>query len=289
MTDIVIQLVLPLVSQFAPHLLAAALYGLLGHHFWNTRWRETERPAIAAPMQVWERIGIAVALAIHALALQSSLFSSEGMRFSFSLSLSLMLWLAVLVYWLESFRSRMDGLQPMVLPLAAVCAALPVVFPQLHLVAHASALGFQLHFLTAMLASSLFTLSALHAIFMGFAERKLHQHKLTRSLASLPPILTMEALLFRMLQLAFALLTLTLGSGLLFSETLFGKALTFDHKTLFAFVAWGVFAILLLGRHFYGWRGRKAQKWLFTGFVILLLAYVGSRFVAEVVLGRGGL
>lgn len=286
MTDIVIQLVSPLVSQFAPHLIAAALYTLLGYHFWRTRWCESDRPAIASPMQTWERLSIAFTLLIHAIALQTGIFSHEGMRFSFGLSLSLMLWLAVLIYWLESFRSRMDGLQPMVLPLAALCTALPVIFPQLHLVAHASALGFQLHFLAAMLASSLFTLSALHAIFMGFAERKLHQHKLTRSLSSLPPILTMEALLFRMLQLAFALLTLTLGSGLLFSEVIFGKALSFDHKTLFAFIAWGVFAILLLGRHFYGWRGRKAQKWLFTGFGILLLAYVGSRFVAEVLLSR---
>lgn len=282
MTDIVIQLV----PRLVPHLLAAVLYALLGYHFWSTRWRETDRPSVSVPMQPWERGGLALALLLHATGLQDGIFSASGMHFSFSFALSLMLWLAVLIYWLESFRSRMDGLQPMVLPLAACCAALPLFFPQVHLVAHAQALGFQLHFLAAMLAYSLFTLSALHAIFMGFAERKLHQHALTRGLASLPPILTMEALLFRMLQIAFLLLTLTLGSGVLFSEAIFGKALIFDHKTLFAFLAWGIFATLLLGRHFYGWRGRKAQKWLFSGFAILLLAYIGSRFVLEVLLSR---
>ena len=98
--------------------------------------------------------------------------------------------------------------------------------------------------------------------------------------------MAMEALLFRMLLIAFVLLTLALGSGVLFSEALFGKALTLDHKTLFAFASWSIFAILLVGRHAWGWRGRKALHWTLAGFTVLLLAYVGSRFVAEVILGR---
>ena len=237
-------------------------------------------------MQPWERSAIAAALAIQGFGLYRGLFSGGGMHFSFGYALSLMLWLAVLIYWLESFRSRMDGLQPMVLPLAAVCSLLPALFPQAHLVAHASAWGFRLHFIAAMLAYSLFTLSALHAVFMGFAERKLHQRSLTKSLASLPPILTMEALLFRMIVIAFALLTLALGSGALFSETIFGKPLVLDHKTLFAFVSWGIFAALLIGRRAYGWRGRIALRWTLAGFMVLLLAYIGSRFVVEIILGR---
>ena len=157
------------------------------------------------------------------------------MRFSFSFALSLMMWLAVLIYWLESFMARMEGMQPMVLPLAALCAVLPVIFPQVHLVANASATGFKLHFLAAMLAYSLLTLSALHAIFMGFTENALHKRLMKRSLASLPPLLAMESLLFRMLLLGFVLLTLTVGSGVLFSEALFGKPLSFDHSANLTF------------------------------------------------------
>lgn len=278
MADIVIQLL--------PHIVAALLYAVLGFHFWNTRWREGETQAVARPMQAWERAVIGLALAIHAFGLHQALFSELGMRFSFSFALSLMMWLAVLIYWLESFLARMEGLQPLVLPLAAVCTALPAIFPNVHLVAHASAIGFKLHFLAAMLAYSLFTLSALHAVFMGFTERALHNKTLTRSLTSLPPLLTMEALLFRMLLIGFVLLTLALGSGVFFSEELFGKPLVFDHKTLFAFASWGIFATLLIGRHAWGWRGRKALHWTLAGFTVLLLAYVGSRFVAEVILGR---
>jgi ABC-type uncharacterized transport system permease subunit len=269
-----------------PHIVSSLLYAALGIHFWHTRWRETDQPLVTLPMQPWERAAIFGALLVQGFGLYEGLFSAGGMRFSFSFALSLMLWLAVMIYWLESFRSRMDGLQPMVLPLAALGAAAPAVFPQLRVVAHAGAWGFQLHFLTAMLAYSLFTLSALHAVFMGFAERKLHQRAVTRSLGSLPPILTMEALLFRMIFTAFCLLTVALVSGVMFSEVIFGKAVVFDHKTLFAFASWAIFAALLVGRRVYGWRGRIALRWTLAGFMVLLLAYMGSRFVAEVLLGR---
>jgi len=163
---------------------------------------------------------------------------------------------------------------------------LPSIFPGQHLLANADSLQFRAHFLIAMLAYSLFTLAALHAMLMAFAEKQLHRGRLTPLLAGLPPLLTMETLLFRLIHVAFALLTLTLASGILFSESLFGKALTFNHKTVFAILSWFIFAHLLAGRHFRGWRGRKALRWTLAGFVALLLAYVGSRFVLEVILGR---
>lgn len=269
-----------------PHIVAAALYAALGFYFWKSRWAPTDKAVVAVPMRPWERGAILAVLLIQGGAIYDGSLGTGAMHFSFGLALSLMLWLAVLIYWLESFRARMEGLQPMVLPLAAVCSALPAIFPATREVAHAEAIGFKLHFLAAMLAYSLFTLSALHAMFMGFAEQKLHQRVVTRGLASLPPLLTMEALLFRMIGIAFVLLTLALGSGVLFSEELFGKALRLDHKTLFAFASWAIFAALLVGRRFYGWRGRKALRWTLAGFVVLLLAYVGSRFVLEVLLGR---
>jgi ABC-type uncharacterized transport system permease subunit len=278
MADIVIQLL--------PHILAALLYGVLGFHFWNSRWREGDNQCVACPMQAWERAAIAGTLLVHGAGLYGALFGEDSMRFSFGYALSLMMWLAVLIYWLESFLSRMEGMQPLVLPLAAACTALPVIFNQTHQIANAGATAFKLHFLAAMLAYSLLTLSALHAIFMGFAENALHKRTLMRSLTSLPPLLTMESLLFRMLSLGFLLLSLTVGSGILYSEALFGKPFSLDHKTLFAIASWCIFATLLIGRHVWGWRGRRALRWTLAGFALLILAYVGSRFVAEVILGR---
>src|SRR5690606_14723734 len=112
---------------------------------------------------------------------------------------------------------------------------------------------FRAHFLIAMLAYSLFTLAALHAMLMMVAERRLRRGRLPRIIANLPPLLTMETLLFRLIHIAFVLLTLTLLSGVFFSESLFGKILTFNHKIVFAFLSWLIFACLLFGRHLRGW------------------------------------
>ena len=270
--------------QLLPAIAPALLYAVLGFYFWHSRWRNA--PSSEKAMQPWEQQAIGLALLLHGADIYTDMFSSGGMRFSFSLALSLMLWLAVLIHWLENFRVRLDALQPLILPFAAICTAFPLFFPQMRVIAYTDALVFRLHFIAAMLAYSLFTLAALYAVLMSIVERKLHQNALNSSLARLPPLLAMEGLLFHLIFLAFILLTLVLGSGILFSEEIFGKPLIFDHKTLFGVASWLVFAALLLGRRIYGWRGRIALRWTITGFVFLLLAYVGSRFVTEVLLGR---
>jgi ABC-type uncharacterized transport system permease subunit len=105
-------------------------------------------------------------------------------------------------------------------------------------------------------------------------------------LRSLPPLLTMEKMLFRIIAAGFALLTASLLTGMLFSEEVFGKALQFNHKTLFGVLSWLIFGALLAGRSLWGWRGRIALRWTLTGFLMLVLAYIGSKFVLEVLLGR---
>lgn len=268
------------------HLAAAALYAGLAFHFWRTRWRG---PALDQPMRgiaPGERAWLLLALLLHGATLTREIFPGDAMRFGFSVALSLILWLAIALYWIESFYARMDGLQMLGLPLAALCVLLPPIFPGQHLLANAGSTVFRAHFLMAMLAYSLFTLAALHAILMAVAEKRLHRGRLTPLLSGLPPLLTMEALLFRLIHIAYFLLTLTLVSGILFSEALFGKPLEFNHKTVFAILSWLIFGALLGGRHLRGWRGRTALRWTLAGFGALLLAYVGSRFVLEVILGR---
>jgi ABC-type uncharacterized transport system permease subunit len=106
------------------------------------------------------------------------------------------------------------------------------------------------------------------------------------ALDRLPALLTMEKLLFRLISFGFFLLTLTVLSGVFFSEELFGRAFTWDHKIIFTLLSWVLFGLLLAGRRWQGWRGRTALGFTLTGFAILFLAYVGSRFVLEVVLHR---
>jgi ABC-type uncharacterized transport system permease subunit len=192
----------------------------------------------------------------------------------------------VLIYWLGNFHYRLDGLQALVLPVAAVAALLPAVFPSLKPVPNSDLAAFKLHLLIAMLAYSLFTIASLHVLLMALLERRLHDGALPRALRGLPPLLAMETLLFRIIGAGFILLTLTIASGVAFSEELFGKAATLNHKTVFGLLSWIIFAALLGGRHIYGWRGRIAVRWTLAGFLMLVLAYLGSKFVLEVILGR---
>ena len=101
-------------------------------------------------------------------------------------------------------------------------------------------------------------------------------------------MLTLERLTFRFVLAGFVLLTATLLAGWLFSETLYGpgKVWQWNHKTIFSVLAWLAFAVLLIGRARFGWRGRTAVRVLYSAAALLLLAYVGSRFVLEVLLGR---
>lgn len=237
-------------------------------------------------MKRWERGLILAAITLQGAALFFAIFDRGEMRFSFALALATMCWLAAAAYWLENLRVRLESLQPLILGIAGLSSTLPILFAKTHLLAHASSTGFRMHFVAAMLAYSLFALSALHAALLNFAEKKLHQRHVSRGLNALPPILALEDLLFRMIVAGFALLTVAVGSGIFFSEAIYGKPLSFDHKTLFALASWLIFALLLLGRWRFGWRGKKAQRWLLTGFFALILAYVGSRFVLEAILQR---
>ena len=94
----------------------------------------------------------------------------------------------------------------------------------------------------------------------------------------------MENVLFLTIHVGFLVLTLALFSGLFFVDDLFAQHLA--HKAILSIIAWGVFGILLLGRWQFGWRGRKAVRWVITGYMVLLLAYFGSRLILELVLGR---
>ena len=143
-----------------------------------------------------------------------------------------------------------------------------------------------------MLAYSFLGFAALHAVLMIGAERQLQQQSPNASAAwqrwieRLPPLLVMEKYLFRVLFAGFVLLTLTVLTGVVFSEEVFGKPWRLDHKTIFTVVSWLTFGTLLVGRTLWGWRGRLAARFTLWGFLLVFMAYIGSRFVLEVILHR---
>ena len=253
--------------------------------------------AAASGMTPTERGLLCVALVVHGVLLHTTIFPRDAMVFGFAFALSAMFWLGAGIYWIESFFFPLDALRLLVLPLAAAASLLPLFFGGVRVLPYAAAPLFKLHFIIANVAYGLFAIAALHAVLMLFAERRLHAMRgsierhaaggwLASWLDTLPALLTLEKLLFRLIAAGFVLLTLTLLSGILFSEQLVDRALTLDHKTVFALLSWVMFGALLTARRVSGWRGRAALRWVLASFAALLLAYVGSRFVFEVLLHR---
>jgi ABC-type uncharacterized transport system permease subunit len=275
------------VPEILPYLVNALLYGALALYSWRARWSPAANaPSPAASVNAIEHYGVLVPLGLHAVLIARAIFAPDGLHLGVGNAVSAILWLTVLIYWAGNFFYRLDGLQSLVLPVAAVAALLPAVLPSVRPLPNTELVVFKVHLLIAMLAYSLFTIASLHVLLMALLERRLHDGSVPRALQGLPPLLAMETLLFRIIWAGFILLTATLASGVLYSEELFGRAARFNHKTVFGVLSWAIFAALLGGRHIYGWRGRVAVRWTLTGFLMLVLAYVGSKFVLEVILGR---
>jgi ABC-type uncharacterized transport system permease subunit len=228
---------------------------------------------------------IALGLLTHGWLLYLGIFAG-GFNLGFYNALSAIFWLTVLVYWLANLKHQLSSLQAFVLPPAALFALLPAFEVSNHFLPQAAQPLFIAHIGVAFLAYGLFTFAALHALLMLFAERSLHNKPSAIKLPSFPPLLVMEDLLFKVIKIGFVLLTFTLISGMLFSEQIFGKPLQFSHKIVFSISSWLIYGWLLYGRYKHGWRGVKAIKLTLIGFVLLLLAYVVSKFILQVLLNR---
>lgn len=261
------------------HLLVALLYLAIAYRY----WRGNMSPG--APV-AWISIALPAALALHGVLLYQSLAGAGGLHLGLSNAVSTIFWLTTLIYWFTSLRHNIHSLQAFALPPAAVGVLLQAWWPERHALPYADQPLFVLHLAIAFLAYALLTFAALHAMLMAMAERALHRKHSPIRLPEFPPLISMEKLLFQIIALGFGLLTFTLVTGIAFTEQLFHQPLQFNHKTVFTIIAWGIFAALLAGRHFQGWRGRTAVRWTLSGFGVLLLAYVGSKFVLEVLLGR---
>ncbi|MGH8809904.1 MAG: cytochrome C assembly family protein, partial [Noviherbaspirillum sp.] len=227
-------------------------------------------------------IGTAAGWLLHGGALWMDVVTPGSLRIGFAIMLSATLWISVAAYWLENRNFSLDGLRVLVLPTAAAAVMLPLLFPGSVVPLQGKSSLFPWHVAIAILAYSTLTIAAFHAVLMALQESRLHTRPEAKrggwfalAIDRLPALMTMERLLFRLIGFGFVLLTLTVLSGIVFSEQLFGIAFKWDHKTFFTMMSWGLFGALLAGRIWRGWRGKTALRFTLTGFATLLLAYVG--------------
>lgn len=229
---------------------------------------------------------IALAIALHAWTIGQAVLTPTGLDLSFMNALSLVAWVTVLVAGISGVLGRLPAVGNAILAVAALCALAPLVVGSRHTVSYAGEPWAKAHIAVALVAYAMFVVAAMHALILTGLEKRLRRGLSPEAGEATPPLLTLERLLFRLVGAGFVLLTLTLASGALFSEQLFGKAMTFNHKNVFSLLGWFTFATLLFGRWRYGWRGRRALYWILAGTALLVLGYLGSKFVTEVLLGR---
>ncbi len=198
---------------------------------------------------------------------------------------SLIFWFICCLALVTYLRHKaVDRLLLLLLPMAALAVAVSVLFDSDYTPRNDLDIGIVVHILVSMLAYSVLALAALQALLLGLQVREL-KHKHTRGLIdALPPLQTMERILFELIWTGFVLLGLSILSGIVFLEDIFAQHLA--HKTTFSICAWIIFGMLLWGRTWLGWRGKTAVRWTLIGFALLMLGYVGSKLVLELVLHR---
>lgn len=214
----------------------------------------------------------------HTLAVYLVLHPQEGIQLGFFAMGSLVAWLVVAIVLLSSLRQAIDNLYIGVFPLAVVTALMAAFIPEANIAKSYNG-GLIAHILLSVLAYSLLTLAVLQAVLVSRQHSALKHHHTRGLVSSLPPLQTMERLLFEMIWSGLILLTAALASGFIFVEDLFAQHLV--HKTVLSIVAWALYATLVCGRVFFGWRSHTATRWTIGGFILLALAFFGSKLVLE--------
>lgn len=247
------------------------------------RLRNPDLPQSSFSMRHQISILMMFGLIAHSLVLHRVLLLDSALNLSITSVGSLISWVAVFMLLLASLARPLENLGIAVFPVAALTVLASWVMPGDAVLSRPMTTAQLAHIVVSLLAYSLMFLAALQSVLLLLQERHLRQHQPGGFIRALPPMETMEDLMFLMIRVGLALLTLTVISGVFFSEVLFGKPLTFTHHTVLSIAAWLVFAVLVIGHWRFGWRGRTAIRWTIIGFMLLILAYFGSKFVYEII------
>ena len=247
----------------------------------SLRYAEEETPGLKAAAGALAIAG--VGLALHAYLLIELIRTGSGPDLSIANVLSLVGFGFALAGLMSGLRPRLQGLGTALLPVAGICA-LASGAGEFTRSLEGLSWEMQAHIAISVVAYALLSVGALIALLIYFQDRAFRRRSVAGWLRVLPPLETMEQVLFTTIHAGVILLTLSVFSGLLFVDNVFAQHLV--HKTVLSIVALVVLGILLVGRWLMGWRGRKAIHWTLAGYGTLVLAYFGSRVILEILLQR---
>ena len=238
------------------------------------------------------RLLVAAALCLHALQLYDQLLyfnaGSAGSGGVLNLALgnlvSLVAWMTVALFLAASMLKQTLNLGLIVVPWGLLGLVIGWLAPGEPFLLENLPRGIGRHIAIAIPAYGVLSIAFAQALILWIQERQLHKPNPGSFFPALPALETMESNLFQLTLLGFVLLTVNLITGMLNTRQNYGALLLFNHHILLALLAWGGFGGLLLGRKIFGWRGRIAARWTIIAFVMLVLAYFGTRFVSGVIL-----
>ncbi|MDH3465407.1 MAG: cytochrome c biogenesis protein CcsA [Gammaproteobacteria bacterium] len=256
-------------------LLAATLYVVAATLLYR-RHKHTATPIL---------LTVSVAVALHAYVLYANIFAAGGVNVRLADAGSLIAWITALAVLLATLSRTEMNLGLLIFPVAALAVLCGWLLPGRDLLISTTSAVRAGHSLLAILAFGCLGLAVAQALLLAYQDRQLRlQPPVVSTL--LPPLESMETLLFRLIAVGFVLLTVALLTGVLFNHELSGAEFPITHHTVLSVAAWICFGLLLGGHRIYGWRGRNAVHWTLGGFAILFLGYFGSRFVLEIILNR---
>ncbi len=223
-----------------------------------------------------------LALVLHITSLHFPLFLNKPLTLSFVSLGSYVMWFLSLILFVITIRRKVESLAVVILPftLLSILLTLSSSLEPQTLINMKSGLG--IHVLVSLFAYSVLMLASFQAIVLASQNNHLHMHQTTGFIRTLPSLEDMEYLLFRLIGIGVILLTISLFTGFYYLDNMFAQHVA--HKTILSIVAWVIFTALLFGRWRYGWRGRTAVRWTLAGFIMLMLAFFGTKFVQEFIL-----
>ncbi len=224
------------------------------------------------------------ALALHLVNVAVVIRSDAGYDFGFFHIATLFSWVMAAIVLLSSLRKPLENLFLVLFPIAVLGLLSATFMPRSAAPLTQLTPGVALHSIVGIVAFSLITIAAVQALLVAWLNRELKRHHFHPALRHVPPLQTMEALLFEIIHYGFAALLAVIFTGFLFMDDMFAQHLA--HKTILTLISCAVFGVLLWGRHVSGWRGKLALRWTLSGYGVLLLAYFGSKFVLELLLNR---
>lgn len=221
-------------------------------------------------------------LIAHGIVVHDTVRIAGGLDLSFFNVGSLIAWMITLLVVLSGFTRPVENLAIAALPISAIAQIIQLMAPANPTPMLSLSAGLEAHILFSLTSYSLLAIATAQALLLAIQDRHLRNRHPGGFIRALPPLETMEHLLFRLIAIGLLLLTAALISGFIYLENIFAQHLV--HKTILSLIAWAVFATLLWGRWKFGWRGRTAIRWTLGGFVLLAIAYFGSKMVLELIL-----